>query len=312
MMIKSGQAVIRRAFLCPALFLLALLTLVTPESSLADEAGAQLPHLRIVYGEAQTMPDGTVFLPLEIHLDDAHGVNRMESLSRVTAGVASLPARASTVTLTKPLVYRSIPVTKTGEQWTILLSADSPRSFAVRVQARTATNGMTTYLAAETNCFVFGRKLEVKAESKAEALPPAWFSGLGLSIDPPFYYWPQTGDPLQVTLYLGNRTLPKTTLTVFDGSSPVTRLLTDHAGRVVYVPPDDQVLNRQGEKATKQILLVTAYDEGNDHFVATRTLRLHRNRFTHRQSDAGLALFGATALLTCGAVAWVRRRRRQV
>ena len=150
-----------------------------------------------------------------------------------------------------------------------------------------------------------------KAELKAEALPPAWFSGLGMSIDPPFYYWPQTETPLEVTLYLGRRVLPKTMITVFDESFPSARYLTDHAGRVVYVPPDDPALNRLSEKAAKQVFLVAVHNEENNLFVATRTLRLHRNRSSHFQSDMGMALFGATALFTGGTVIWMRRRGSQ-
>lgn len=309
-MIESGRAVIFHASLRPVLFLLVLLMLMMPQSGLADDIGAQLPHLRIVYGEEQALSDGTVLLPLEIHFDNVQRDNRPANLFDVMVGVASLPAFGPSVKQTKPLVYRSIPVIKTGDKWTIQLSTGAPRSFAVRVQARSAANGKTTYLTAETNCFVFGRKLGAKAEQKAEALPPAWFSGLGMNIDPPFYYWPQTETPLQVTLQLGRRVLPKTTLTVFDVSFPPAQYLTDHAGRVVYVPPNDPVLNRQSEKAAKQVFLVSVHSEGDNLFVATRTLRLHRNRLSHLQLDMGMALFGTTALVTGGTVIWMRRGRR--
>ncbi|MGV8058809.1 MAG: hypothetical protein AB2L12_12410 [Smithellaceae bacterium] len=308
-MIEYSKALIRYAFLCPALILLALMALTMPESGLASDTSASLPHLRIVYGDVRTMLDGTVILPLEIRFDNAYGVNRMESLSGVTVGVAALPVRASLVKQTKPFIYRAISVTKTGEQWAILLSAGSPQNFAVRVQARHVTNGRTTYLAAETNCVVFGRTHGAKTESKPETLPPVWFSGLGLGIAPPFHYWPQTEDPVQMTLYLGSRALPGTMLTVLEGSSPVTQLMTDESGRAAYVPPDDPMLNKQGEKAAKQILLVAAYGKGNDRFVVTRTLLLHRNRFTHRHLRPGLALFGGTAFFIGGAVVWARRRR---
>jgi hypothetical protein len=309
-MIETASALIRCAFLHPAFFLLVLLALVTSESGLADDADVRLPRLWIVYGEGQSLSDGTVVLPLEIHFDNVQRANRLESLSDITAGVASLPALGPSVKQSKPLVYRAIPVTKTGKKWTIQLSTGAPRNFAVRVQARHVANGGTTYLAAETNCAIFGRKLGARAESKAEALTPAWFSGLGMSIEPPFYYWPQTEDPLQVTLHLSGRALPKTTLNILDGSSLPTQYVTDHAGKVVYAPPDDPALNKQGEKAVKQVFLVSVYREGNDLFVAIRTLRLHRNRFSHRQLDMGLTLFGATTLLTGGAVVWARRRRR--
>ncbi len=310
-MIKSGQAVIRRVFLHPAFFLLVLLMLMMPESGPAGDTGAQVPHLRIVYGEEHALSDGTVLLPLEIHFDNVQGNNRLESLSDVAVGVASLPAFGPSVKQTKPLVYRTTPVTKTVGKWMILLSTGSPRSFAVRVQARNAANGKTTYLTAETNCFVFGRRRGEKAESKAEVLPPVWFSGLGMSIEPPFYYWPQTETPLQVTLHLDRRVLPKKMLTVFDASFQPARYLTDHAGRLIYVPPDDPALNRRSEKAAKQVFLVAAHSEANDLFVATRTLRLHRNRFSHLQPDMGIALLGTTAAVTGGTVIWVRRRGRQ-
>lgn len=307
-MIEYVQALIRDAFLCPVLFLLALLALTMPESGMAIDAGAQLPHLQIVYGEVRTIPDGTVILPLQIRFDNAQGINRMESLSGLTAGVAALPARALQ---TKSFVYQAIPVTKIGEQWMILLSAGSPQNFAVRVQARHVKNGRTTYLAAETNCVVFGRTRGAKTESNPEALPPAWFSGLGLGIAPPFHYWPQTEDPVQITLYLDSRALPGTILTVLEGAYPVTRLTTDQSGCAIYVPSDDPALNRQGDKATKQILLVAAHGEGNNRFVVTRTLCFHRNRFTHRHLRPGLALFGGTVFFIGGAVVWARRRRWQ-
>lgn len=308
--IESGQVLIRRAFRYQV-FLFALLALAMPGTGLADCADLPLSCIRIVYGEVQTMPAGTVLLPLEVRFDDARGKSHLESLSDVTAGVAALPARVPSELPAGPLVYRTIPVNRTGEKWTILLSAASPRNFSVRVQARYVTKGGTTYLAAETNCFVFGRKLGAKAESKPEVLPSAWFSGLGLSIEPPFFYWPQTEESLRVTLHLGNRALPGTALTVFDGSFPAIRLLTDQTGRVIYAPPDDPALNRQGDKATKQIFLVAAHNEGKESFVVTRTLRLHRNRHTHKRRDAGRALFGAAALLACGAVIRARCGRRQ-
>ncbi|MEN6331481.1 MAG: hypothetical protein ABFD57_05805 [Smithella sp.] len=312
-MIKSGRAVIFHTSLHPVPFLLALfMLLMMPQSGLAADAGAQLQHLRLVYGEERALSDGTVLLPLEIHFDNVQGGGRLENLSDVTVGVASLPAFGPSVKQTKPLVYRSIPVIKTGDKWTIQLSTGAPRSFAVRVQARSAANGKTTYLTAETNCFVFGRKLGTKVEPKAEALPPAWSSGLGMSINPPFYYWPQTETPLQVTLHLGSHVLPKTTLTVFDGYFPPARFLTDHAGRVDYVPPDDPALNRHSEKAAKQVFLVSVHSEGDDLFVATRTLRLYRNRLSHLRMDMGMALFGTTALVTGGTVIWIRRGRRPV
>ncbi len=310
-MIKSGRALIFRALLCFVLFMLVLLMLMMPQSGLAVDAAMQLPYLRIVYGEEQALPDGTVLLPLEIHCENVPGNYRRVNLSVVTVGVASLPAFGPSVQQTKPLVYRSIPVIRTGDKWTIQLCTGLPRSFAVRVQAQSAASGKTIYLTAETNCFIFGRKRGAKAEFKADALPPAWFSGLDMSIDPPFYYWPQTETPFQATVRLRGRVLPKTALTVFDGSFPPASYLTDSAGRVVYVPPDDPALNRLSEKAAKQVFLVSTYKEGNDFFVATRTLRLHRNRLSHFQSDLGIALFGATATITGGTVIWARRRRRR-
>ena len=311
MMIKSGRALIFRALLCFVLFLLVLLMLMMPASGAAADAGRQLPHLRIVYDKEQALSNGTVLLPLEIHLDNVPGDYRLENLSAVKVGVASVPAFGPSVKQTKPLVYRSVPVIKKKDKWIIQLSTGVPRSFTVRVQAVSAANGETTYLTAESNCFVFGRKRGMKAEPKSESLPPAWFSGLNMSIDPPFYYWPQTETPFQVTVRLKGRVLPKTALTVFDGSFPPARYLTDSAGRVVYVPPNDPALNRLSEKEAKQVFLVSVHNEGNDFFVATRTLRLHRNRSSHFQSDIGMALFGATATITCGTVIWVRRRRRQ-
>lgn len=311
-MIKSGRAVIFSALLCPVPFLLVLLMLMIPQSTLAaGDADVQRPHLRIVYGVEQALSDGTVMLPLEIHCENIQGGYRLENLSAVTVGVASLPAFGPSVKQVKPLVYRATPVTGTGGRWTIQLSTGSPRSFAIRVQARNIASGKTIYLTAETNCFIFGRKRGAKAEFKADALPPAWFSGLDMSIDPPFYYWPQTETPFQVTVRLRARVLPKTALTVFDGSFPPATYLTDSAGRIAYVPPDDPTLNRLSEKASKQVFLVSAYKEGNDLFVATRTLRLHRNRLSHFHSDMGMALFGATATITGGTVIWARRRRRR-
>lgn len=313
MMIKIGwgQALTRRAFRYPAIFLLTLWTLAMPGTGLAGGADVPLSCMRIVYGEAQTLPTGTVLLPLEVRFDKAHGENRLGTLSSVTAGVAALPARIPSEQPAGPFVYRAIPLNRTGEKWTILLSASSPRNFSIRVQARYVAKGRTTYLAAETNCFVFGRNLGAKTVPRPEVLPPQWFAGLGLSIDPPFFYWPQTEEPLRVTLHLGDRALSGTALTVFDGSFPATRLLTDQSGCVVYAPPDDPALNRQGDKATKQIFLVAAWDEGKESFVVTRTLRLHRNRHTHKQRDAGLALFGGTVFFTGGAVVWARYRRRR-
>ncbi|MEN6373887.1 MAG: hypothetical protein ABFD75_03775 [Smithella sp.] len=310
-MIKSGRAVVFPALLCSVPFLLVLLILMMPQSALVGDADVQLPHLRIVYGEEQALSDGTVMLPLEIHCENIQRRNCLENLSAVTVGVASLPAFGPSVKQTKPLVYQATPVIRTGGRWMIQLSTGSPRSFAVRVQARSAINGKTICLTAETNCFVFGRKRGAKAESKAETLTPAWFFGLGMSINPPFYYWPQTETPLEVTLCLGRRVLPKTMITVFDESFQPTRYLTDSAGRVVYVPPDDPALNRLSEKAAKQVFLVSVHNEGNDCFVATRTLRLHRNRLSHFQSDMGLVLFGATATITGGTVIWMRRKGRQ-
>jgi len=310
-MIKSGRALIFRALLCFVLFMLVLLMLMMPQSGQAGDDALQLPHLRIVYGAEQALSDGTVLLPLEIHCENVRGDYRRENLSAVTAGVASLPAFGPSVQQTKPLVYRATPVTRAGRRWMLQLSTGSPRSFAVRVQAQSAANGKTIYLTAETNCFIFGRKRGAKAEFKAEALPPAWFSGLDMSIDPSFYYWPQTETSFQVTVCLGGRVLPKTALTVFDESFPPARYLTDSAGRVVYVPPNDPALNRLSEKAAKQVFLVSVHNEGNDFFVATRTLRLHRNRLSHFQSDLGMALFGATATITGGTVIWARHRRRR-
>lgn len=282
-----------------------------PGTGLAGDAGVPLSCIRIVYGDAQTSPTGTVLLPLEVRLDNVHGENSLGTLSSVTAGVAALPARIPSEQPAGPFVYQAIPLNRTGEKWTILLSASSPRNFSIRVQARYVAKGRTTYLAAETNCFVFGRNLGVKSELRPDALPPQWFAGLGLSIDPPFFYWPQTEEPLRVTLHRGNRALPETALTVFDESFPATQLLTDQTGSVVYAPPDDPALNRRGDKATKQIFLIAAYNEGNESFVVTRTLRLHRNRHTHKQRDAGLALFGGTVFCAGGAVVWARHRRRQ-
>jgi len=310
-MINSGRAVIFPALLCPVHFFLFLLILMMPQSALAGDADVQFPHLRIVYGAEQALSDGTVLLPLEIHCENVRGNYRWENLSAVTAGIASLPAFGPSVQQTKPLVYRATPVTRTGDRWMLQLSTGSPRSFTVRVQAQSAVNGKTIYLTAESNCFIFGRKRVAKAEFKAEALPSAWFSGLDVSIDPPFYYWPQTETPFQVTVRLGGRVLPKTSLTVFDGSFPPASYLTDAAGRVVYVPPNDPALNRLSEKAVKQVFLVSVHNEGNDFFVASRTLRLHRNRLSHFQSDLGMALFGATATITGGTVIWARHRRRR-
>ena len=309
-MIESGRALIFLALLCFVLFMLVLLMLMMPASGAAADAGRQLPHLRIVYGEEQALSNGTVLLPLELHCGNVQRGDHLENLSAVKVGVASLTAFGPSVKQTKPLVYRSVPVIKTKDKWIIQLSTGVPRSFAVRVQAVNTANGETTYLTAETNCFVFGRKRGMKAEPKADSLPAAWFSGLSMSIDPPFYYWPQTETPLQVTLHLGRRVLPQTTLTVFDGPFPPARYSTDHAGRVVYVPPDDPALNRQSEKAAKQVFFVAAHSEGNNFFVATRTLRLHRNRLSHLRIDMGMALFGATALVTGGTVIWMRRGRR--
>ena len=135
-MIKASRAVVFFALLCPVPFLLVLLMLMMPQSTLAGDANVQLPHLRIVYGVEQALSDGTVMLPLEIHCENIQGGNRLEDLSAVTVGVASLPAFGPSVKQTKPLVYRATPVTRTGGRWTIQLSTGSHRSFAVRVQAR--------------------------------------------------------------------------------------------------------------------------------------------------------------------------------
>lgn len=193
----------------------------------------------------------------------------------------------------------------------IQLSSGTPRNFAIRIQTQGMTNGKKTYFAAETNCTVFGRKLGTKAEPSKEVLPSTWFSGMRMSIDPPFYYWPQTENPLKVTLNFGQHVLPKTLLTAFDESFPPKRFLTDNAGRAFYTPPDDPALNRKSEKASKQGFLVAFHSEGDSLFVITRTLRLHRNRYSHLQPHMGLALFGTTALVTSGIVILMRRKRWQ-
>lgn len=312
---KSGQAVIHPISFFPGCFLLVLLTLIMPRSGLAKNADAQFPHLRIAYGEEQALQDGTVSFPLEIRLENIQGDNSLKNLSEVTAEAASLPAFEPSIKQTEkqtePLVYRPIPVIKKGDKWMILLMSGAPRNFAVRVQAHGIVNGKKTYLAAETNCLVFGRKLKTKSVSKAEVCPPAWFSGLGMGIDPPFYYWPQTEVPLRVTLNFGNRVLPKTMLTVFDESFPPARFLTDQAGQAVYVPPNDPALNRKSEKASKQVFLFSFHSEGDNLFVVARTLRLHRNRQSHFQPHMGLALFGITVLVASGTVILIRHRRRQ-
>ncbi|MEN6621788.1 MAG: hypothetical protein ABFD50_09595 [Smithella sp.] len=311
-MIEFDQAMFFRAIPRPLFFLFVLFSLMMPSSGMADIAATQLSHLRIIYGKEQAMADGTVTLPLEIHFYNEERGKNLESLFNVTAGIASLPARGPSAKTTKPLVYRAIPVMKTGDKWMIQLSTGTPRNFAIRVQAKSTTNGKTKYYSAETNCSVFGRKLNAKAASKSEALPASWFSGLGISIDPPFYYWPQTEDPLTVTTRLGSRALSKATLTVLDKSFKSVQYLTDYAGQIVYVPPDDPALNRRSEKAAKQVFLMSVHSERDNLFVATRTLRLHRNRFSHRELNKGIAIFGTVTLFSGGTVIWMRRRRRQM
>jgi hypothetical protein len=124
-----------------------------------------------------------------------------------------------------------------------------------------------------------------------------------LDITPRFHYWRQVGAELKIIA----KTPHPRGLYVLDEHAAPARLTLDKNGATSYLLPDDGILNEQGAKAVKTAIVVAEKMERDQHYVATYSLPLHRNRFMHRHYRAGLAIIGGTVILSLAVVMWRRK-----
>ena len=163
----------------------------------------------------------------------------------------------------------------------------------VLVQGRKKQGKATRCYSAKTSFVLFGH-----SPSKRKKIKPVASSEINrqfaISITPQFHYWPQTSNPVKIALSFNEEHLGGKILSIFDENQGVIDLKTDETGNYTYTSPNDKKLNREGETAFKQTVVVAEETEGNTNYISSYTLLLHRNRFKNRKVLPGISIFGGT------------------
>ncbi len=193
--------------------------------------------------------------------------------------------------------------------YSIKIESSKQARFVLIVTAEKIKEGISTHYLAKASFTLFGKSMS----DGSERVPLSYESidrSLEIHIDPEHNYWPQTGSPVKVFPLFNGKMLPEKSLSVFDEHASPLELNTDNTGNLVYVPPEDRILNSMGETASKQTVLVSSMSDNGIKYISSYTLLLHRSRFGKNKHTPGLIVFGSAFMLFLVYTIVVRMRSR--
>ncbi len=286
----------------PLMIVLSLVVLMKVEPSGA--AVVQQDFLWLEYQDAIKEKDGSMTLPLQIHYGTfPQEEKKFPDFLSLRAFYVS-PVKEETA---QGLIYESAITPKTEGLFLNINSLKS-RPFTVFVEAKISQNGTPHTYLAKTSFVLFGSVLkeEVPRYSPVSGYPVD--RSLEITTRPPFHYWPQTGQPVDIIPLWHDQRLQQDTVHIFDEHQALESATTSREGVLTYLPPDDAALNARGDTAFKQTVFVVQKDGDGGRYISTCTMLLHRNRFNKHNTVMGIFIFGA-AMLGCLGVVLGRRRR---
>ena len=129
-----------------------------------------------------------------------------------------------------------------------------------------------------------------------------------LSLTPsPSDYYMQTGRNYQFN-YSGLGGGGVTVAVIEEHQRPVMALTMHSTGDFTYTPPHDARLDRLGQQAFKETVLLIEEFADNRQYATTFTLALHRSRLAHMSLLPGIGLFSLTAIVVLALVLALKKR----
>jgi hypothetical protein len=252
-------------------------------------------HLWLELGKCRRERDGSLILPLEICW------GRFPDVKRAVHGFDRLQAFVTRMEGLKDEARGFLRCAVEDNQ--LMVRSFGTNRFLVKVEAERSGEN----LRAQTSFILFGKSpgKDGKATPAAGREPAR---GLDLLIVPEVCYWLQTGQPLEVAALFDGAPLRGGTLCILDARLPPIEAPLDECGRCIYIPPHDTRLNREGETAHKQALLIVRRNKGASRFITSHTLLLHRSRYGNNNIRSGMMLFAGT--FACSFMLIIGARRR--
>lgn len=248
--------------------------------------------LWIEYGVRVREKDGTLTLPLEIKYGvfpgKEQGARDLRDLRVFYGSDGEDPG--------KRVYYHEVSVEEAGRVYRARIRlSDRVNRFTVRAQARRDEYGVTYRYCAKTSFLLFGRFSSGKNKSRG-ILPNEVARRLEITLTPEFHYWPEVGNPVTIASVFDNSPRPYNTIYLFDENGVSVELHADKTGSCRYLPPEDAKLNRKGEPAFKQTVMVAQEESGGIKYISSYTLLLHRSRFKNYRLFPGVVVFLGTAV----------------
>lgn len=246
-------------------------------------------YLWIEFGEKSKEKDGSLTLPLRINYgrfpDKKRSVSELDAL-RVFYTTNEKDTEENAV-------FYEAPIERTGGEYLVRVRSFKTNRFTVLVQGRKSGGETTHRYLAKTSFVLFGHSSS--EEKEAKAVPSDKVNRqLEISASPEPSYWPQTGNPVKISLSFNKGSLGDGGVYIFDENKGPIDAKTDGTGNYIYIPPHDKKLNWKGETAFKQTVVVAEETRGNTNYTSSYTLLLHRSRYKNRRLPPGVSIFGVT------------------
>ncbi len=258
-----------------------------PAGGSGDTAPLSDDYLWLEYGDAERQKDGSLILEIKIRY------GRFPDKITDLAGIENIRAfYHADDEQGKRVPYKS-EIHKSRSGYSVIIRSAKTNQYTMRVTARRKNSEQFIYYQAKASFTLFGKSMsqdegsDIPSDGSIDSL-------FEINKDPEHYYWPQTGNPLKLSVMFKNEKLGKQIISVFDENLGHEVLKAGEEKDCTYIPPDDRKLNSMGETAYKQTVLVSNYSEDNDVYISSYTLLLHRSRFGKHEHTPGLILFGST------------------
>lgn len=262
-------------------------------------------YLWLEFNKCVKEEDGSVTLPLRINYGRFPGK---------TKDVSELDALRAFYTLDEKdnggnSIFYETGIERDNDKYLVRIKAFKANRFSVLVEGRKIHGESTRYYSAKTSFVLFGH-----SPFEGKAAKPAVSGGeinsrFEICITPEFSYWPQTCDPVKITLLFNRVCLAGRDISIFDEKEGLTEIRTEESGSYTYIPPEDKELNWAGDTAFRQAVIVAGEEQGNTSCVSSYTLLLHRSRFKNRKGGLGAGIFGGAV---AGALLFVGAKRRRL
>ena len=193
-------------------------------------------------------------------------------------------------------IFYAVDIERAGEAASIRINALKSNRCTVLVEAKRKFGEITHIYLAKAPFFLFGH-----CPSKKKEMEPVLSNGiterLKICTIPEHSVWPQTGIPVKFVLSFDKSALSGKKINIADENGSSVEVETGKAGKPVYIPPDDERLNRRGKTAYKQIVILAEETRKSTVYKSSYTLLLHPSRFGKRSFRFGISILAATVAI---------------